>query len=166
MSKYQIPPYFGHHSSSSGTAAPADEPRVFIEPKAVMFVLGSTCAPFRPPSRRRGVLVPRGFLRLRGGRAACRMDFVDDRLRAEFVFTVRARPGPARPWPFTRPRYFRHKGGYVSYGGFVWARRALNREKTAGFRPGRFRARGQNPTQRVSADVASRSTFSARAAAL
>ena len=23
--------------------------RVFIEPKAMMFVLGSTCAPFRPP---------------------------------------------------------------------------------------------------------------------
>jgi hypothetical protein len=39
------------------------------------------------------------------------MDFVDDRLRAEFVFTVRARPRP-----FTRPQHFRHKSGSVCMG--------------------------------------------------
>jgi hypothetical protein len=60
------------------------------------------------------------------------MDFVDDRLRAEFVFTVRPPPRP-----FTRPPQFPQQ--IV----FVWrccmgAQGAWPR-KTAGFRP------GQNP---------------------
>ena len=34
--------------------------KVFIEPKAMMFVLGSTCAPFRPPAAAREPPAPRG----------------------------------------------------------------------------------------------------------
>ena len=65
------------------------------------------------------------------------MDFVDDRLRAEFVVTVRA-----RPWPFTWPPHFRHKSGPVWR--FCMGAQAAGclTAKNGGFRP------GQNPNSK------------------